>query len=87
MICLGIANASFKPQDSDRVVNGYSLYLQYEPDEVGKNLIAGIRTDRVWVRADKLPDAFIVDPSDYIGKTVKVLYNRYGKVDEVIFSK
>ena len=87
MICLGIANASFKPQDSDREVNGYSLYLQYEPDEVGKNLIAGIRTDRVWVKSDKLPDAFIVDPSDYIGKTVFVLYNRYGKVDKVLFSE
>ena len=75
MKLLGYENVSFAFTDG-HTVDGLYLYLH---DEQAKKVV-GMKTERVFLSKTKA-DACHFTPK--LNSTVRVLYNRYGKVDEV----
>ena len=75
MEVLGFENVSFSFNDG-HTVNGIYLYLK---DDAAKN-VTGIKTERVFLSDSKVASC---NYSPRLHSNVRVLYNKYGKVDEV----
>lgn len=71
MEIVGIKRSKWTPKDGGNEIAGYNLYLCYEHDDV-----EGMATDRIFV-SDKKLQGYVPKVGDY----VRVLYNRWGKVD------
>lgn len=81
MKILGFEHVTFNFNDG-RSVSGNYLYLH--DDKANPDKVTGMRTERVFLSDSK---AEICRFSPKVGMDVKVLYNRYGKVDEVQASR
>lgn len=69
---VGFARSHFKPQDSGNEITGWNIYTQSEDDNV-----TGVRTERFYLNDGKC------DYVPALGDCIRVLYNRYGKVDAI----
>jgi len=73
MEIIGFKHSSFKPRDGDQEISGYTLYLTEEREDV-----EGYAADRAFITDKKLGT---YKPA--LGDNVRLLYNRFGKVDAV----
>lgn len=69
---LGKRAVSFTASDG-KEISGTTLYLAYETDGV-----EGMAADKVFIPAAKMPKKDIV-----VGSEIDVLFNRFGKVEEI----
>lgn len=72
---VGTRTTSFTAQDG-RQVNGRSFFFTQEDDHV-----TGLMTGKFFLSETKL-DSLSTFPK--VGDTVRVLYNRFGKVDDLL---
>lgn len=79
MKLIGARPSAFTGPDG-RVVEGYNLYLVYDPEETFEGVV-GEQCERLFVLKSRL----LFDPCDSIGAHVDVRYNRWGKVQRVDF--
>jgi len=77
MKILGFENVKFNFNDG-RTVQGVYVYLH--DDGAPKERVTGMRTERVFLSDAKCGACNFVPK---VGDRVKILYNRYGKVDEI----
>lgn len=77
MKILGYEKVKFNFDDG-RSCEGYYIYLH--DDSANPNKVIGMKTERVFI-SDTKASACNFNPK--VGNTVKVLYNKYGKVDEI----
>lgn len=75
MKVLGYEHVSFDFKDGHKVEGNY-LYLH---DDAAKN-VTGMRTERIFLSDAKSQACGFVPK---LNATVRVMYNKYGKVDEV----
>ena len=73
MEVIGYRRTQFTAQDTGEVIQGYSLYLTSEEENV-----TGLSCERVFLSMKKL-DGYVPE----LGDQVRVVYNRYGKVTHV----
>lgn len=73
MEIIGLKRSKFTPKDGDQEISGYTLYLTEEREDV-----QGYAADRVFVTDKKLGT---YKPA--LGDNVRLLFNRWGKVDQV----
>lgn len=73
--CIGIQDMNFKAQDGGQV-NGSKIFFTYAADHVD-----GLACDSVFVSAAKL-ERLSFAPG--IGQSFNILYNKYGKVADII---
>ncbi len=73
MTVLGVQQSNFTPEGETREVQGKNLFLGYE-----RKGVEGIACQRTYVTDAKL-DGQKVKPGDVVG----LLYNRWGKVEEI----
>ncbi len=78
MLCIGYKKVSFKAQDGSDIL-GYNIYLTEEL--VGNNCI-GQSCEKIFISSNKL-NKLGLDVNSIYGSTVRVLYNRYGKIEEL----
>lgn len=78
MKILGYEKVKFNFDDG-RSCEGYYLYLH--DDKAYPQKVVGMKTERVFISDAK---ASACNFSPKVGNAVKVLYNRYGKVDEIV---
>lgn len=71
---VGLRPYDFKDEKSGDTISGYSVYLQWEEEEV-----AGIACEKLSVSMSKLQD---YDPA--LGDRVLIGYNKYGKCDFIV---
>ena len=69
MEVIGFKHKSFKPEDSDREISGFNLYLTYDQKDV-----EGLACERIF-----LSDAKMGGYEPVIGDKIVITYNRYGK--------
>ena len=69
MKVIGFKKSKFKPQDSDRDISGFNLYLTFD-----QNGVEGTACERVF-----LTDAKMGGYEPMVGDEVRIEYNRYGK--------
>lgn len=72
---VGTRTTSFTAQNGDQV-NGMNVFFTRADPKV-----TGVMTDKCFIPMDKLP-TLSVQPG--VGVEVRVLYNRYGKVDDFL---
>jgi len=77
MKILGYEHVKFNFNDG-RDVEGTYVYLH--DDAANKDKVVGMKTERVFL-SDSKAAACRFTPK--VGATVKILYNRFGKVDEI----
>ena len=75
----GIMRNNFRVRGSDTEITGVNIYLSTPIDPAkGK----GIATEKIYLSDRKISDNHL-DLDNLLGKNVRVLYNRYGKVETI----
>lgn len=74
---VGIKDTKFKNQETGEVVEGQSVYFEYEDE-----CCVGYMTDKVF-----LPTRKKLTPVPHIPCEADLYYNKYGKVDEIKIRK
>lgn len=77
MKILGFEHVKFNFNDG-RSVEGQYVYLH--DDGAPADRVTGMRTERVFLSDQKAASCNFIPK---VGDAVKILYNRYGKVDEI----
>lgn len=77
MKLIGARPLAFNGSDG-RIVEGYHLYLVYDPEETSEGVV-GDQCERLFVLKSRL----LFDPCDCVGVRIDVRYNRLGKVQHV----
>lgn len=76
MTVIGYRKSNFKAPDGTEV-KGYNVYLSHDIDP---RYGSGVQADHIYLTDTKL-DRWNIDITQLVGHTVKLYYNRYGKVD------
>ena len=77
MKLIGARPLAFNGSDG-RPVEGYNLYLVYDPDEAYEDVV-GEQCERLFVLESRL----LFDPCACVGARVDVRFNRSGKVQRI----
>ena len=80
MKVVGYRRADFIAKDGSEV-RGYNLYM--ESYDIDPRYGAGIQVDRIYLSEGKLKREGL-DIAELIGKTIRVLYNKYGKPESIV---
>ncbi|MBO5341040.1 MAG: hypothetical protein J6A62_08595 [Oscillospiraceae bacterium] len=77
MICkvVGIRPVSFTDGQSGQTINGTSYFVEYPDDNV-----QGVACEKLFVGANR---ASLLSYVPKLHDTIRVFYNRYGKVDNI----
>ena len=76
---IGVARNDFQIRGTDTQVTGVNIYLS---DPIDLNKGKGLSTEKIYLTDRKISDNRI-DVDSLLGKQVRVLYNRFGKVEAV----
>lgn len=71
---IGFRKLSFKDEKTGKQVNGYSLFL-CRPG-TGDNM-TGDECQKIFISSE------YVDYTPYLGETISLIYNRYGKISSI----
>ena len=75
----GIMRNNFKPRGTDTEITGVNIYLGSPIDPTkGK----GTATEKVYLSDRKIEENHL-DLENLLGKNVRVLYNKFGKVETI----
>lgn len=77
MKLIGARPSAFNGSDG-RIVEGYNLYLIYDPEETSEGVV-GEQCERLFVLKSRL----LFDPCSCVGARIDVRFNRSGKVQRV----
>lgn len=82
MKIIGVEKNNFTVKETGVVVEGSNVYLSYPVDPAkGK----GVAAERIYI-TDSKAASMSVDLNSMIGKEVIVVYNRYGKVQNIVLA-
>lgn len=74
---VGIKPTRFTPKDSEREINGQSVYFEY----TDRNTI-GVATDKCFLSASRMLEVIPDMPCD-----ASISYNKYGKVEDIFLER
>lgn len=76
---IGVARNNFQIRGTDTQVTGVNIYLS---ETIDSSKGKGLSAEKIYLTDRKISDNRI-DVDSLLGKQVRVLYNRYGKVEAV----
>lgn len=77
---IGYERADFKPRDGNEEVKGCNIYLAYN---IAESRGSGQAVERVYI-SDAKAERMGIKLADLIDETVKVYFNRRGKVEAIV---
>ena len=75
---LGFKNGDFTSKDGKQI-EGFNLFVAVE---IKNTLGMGCEVERIYLSKVKI-EKFDIDLEDLLGKEIIVVYNKYGKIDEI----
>ena len=75
---LGLKNGDFTSKDGKQI-EGFNLFVAVE---IKNTLGMGCEVERIYLSKAKI-EKFDIDLEDLLGKEIIVVYNKYGKIDEI----
>ena len=75
---LGFKNGDFTSKDGQRI-EGFNLFVAVE---IKNSLGMGYEVERIYLSKAKI-EKFDIDLENLVGKNIIVVYNKYGKIDDI----
>lgn len=78
-LVVGFRPVNFKDKQSDKTVNGFTLFLSRSPnlDKASEDEVCGQITDKLFISSQ------YVQYAPELGDEIVLLYNKYGKVGAI----